>query len=326
MVLDSNGSLIDSYNLNLTSMNSKGSSHAVSEFGGTSISIESSQSPFDSHVSQDGISRFDFKCAVRSDVHIQVVLNSNKSVFSTSFIFSKYCRFSYSCIPSVNLYYLSIDVDFVGSTLRVLNSEFDTSSSHAFTEVEPLFTRGSTSVFNGVFLVSLDLSDESSSSLLTSVDTVPTVIHIVVEFVRKSCVVVLDVDWLHRAVHSVGIKRVNQELSYLSVLTEVSVPGVLLFTCITGDTLVVTYDLEDCIRERRLGSSRKGGAFELEHCVLRGSAREVTTISRVGPFTRRLVDMGYSAFMHIIEDSVFEVLDVDVVRSVSVGTHAVLPR
>lgn len=151
-------------------------------------------------------------------------------------------------------------------------------------------------------------------------------IHIVVELVRKSCVVVLDVDWLHRAVHGVGIKRVNQELSYLSVLTEVSVPRVLLDTCITGNTLVVTYNLEDCIGERRFGSSRKGGAFELDHSVLRGSAREVTTISRVGPTTRRFVDMGYSVVMHIIEDSVFEVLDVNVVRSVSVGTHAVLPR
>lgn len=186
MVLDLNGSLIDSYDLNLTSMNAKGSGHTVSEFRGTSISIESSQSPFDSHVSQDGISRFDFKRAVRSDVHIQVVLDSNKSVFSTSFSFRKYCRCSYRFIPSVNLYYLSIDEDFVGSTLRVLDSEFDTSSSHAFTEVELLFTRGSTSVFNGVCLVSLDLSDESSSSLLTSVDTVPTVIHIVVELVHES--------------------------------------------------------------------------------------------------------------------------------------------
>jgi hypothetical protein len=36
--------------------------------------------------------------------------------------------------------------------------------------------------------------------------------------------------------------------------------------------------------------------------------------------------MGYSVVMHIIEDSVFEVLDMNVVRSVSVGTHAVLSR
>jgi hypothetical protein len=152
------------------------------------------------------------------------------------------------------------------------------------------------------------------------------VIHIIVELVHESCVVVLDVDWLHRAVISVGIKRVNQELSYLSVLTEVSVPGELLDTGITGNTLVVTYDLEDCISERRLGSSLKGGACKLEHSILRGSAREVTAISGVGPTTRRLVDMGYSVVMHIIEDSVFEVLDMNVVRSVSVGTHAVLSR
>jgi len=36
--------------------------------------------------------------------------------------------------------------------------------------------------------------------------------------------------------------------------------------------------------------------------------------------------MGYSVVMHIIEDSVFEVLDMNVVSSCNVGTHAVLPR
>lgn len=70
-------------------------------------------------------------------------------------------------------------------------------------------------------------------SLLASVEAVPAIVHECVQPVVPAGAVVsaksvtLDVDWLSRTVHSVGIKTIEDEYSEF-VVTEVSVPLVLL--------------------------------------------------------------------------------------------------
>jgi hypothetical protein len=99
---------------------------------------------------------------------------------------------------------------------------------------EVLFLRRSSSVLDFIELsVLVNHCWEPLLSLLASVEAVPTVVHKgiqpVVEAgaVARAKSVTLDVDWLSGAVHSVGIKTIEDEYSKF-VVTQVSVPLVLL--------------------------------------------------------------------------------------------------
>jgi hypothetical protein len=89
-------------------------------------------------------------------------------------------------------------------------------------------------------------------------------------------------------------------------------------------TLIVTNNLEGSIGERRLNSSGESGASKLHNSVLRSSTGEISTICWVSPPSGRIINMGNSVFMNVIENSVLEVLNVDMVRRANVRSHAVL--
>lgn len=89
--------------------------------------------------------------------------------------------------------------------------------------------------------------------------------------------------------------------------------------------MVVTCDLELRVGELGLNGSLECGANELYNCILRSSARVVTTIGGVGPFAWWFVDVRNGIIMHIIEDGVHEVLNMDVIGSSNVRSHTVLP-
>jgi hypothetical protein len=118
----------------------------------------------------------------------------------------------------------------------------------------------SSSEFNVVVVPALvDESWESGLSLLTGIETIPTVIHIWIQNVIKSTLEVLDMNWLYGTVHAIGIKTREDQSSYHVLFTEICVPIFIQFAIcwndLRRDRHLISWDQNSCAGKCRKSSS-----------------------------------------------------------------------
>jgi hypothetical protein len=133
-------------------------------------------------------------------------------------------------------------------------------------------------------LVHHKLDREAGQALLASVESIPTVIHERVDPVEIFPVHIPQIHWRKSPIFSVRIQRFKLHDIDFRIFTEPSIPSALFFAVIIRTCSVVEICCNLKISEReRCDVSLIGRVIELYDDIFRSSAREFSTVSRVGP-------------------------------------------
>lgn len=109
-------------------------------------------------------------------------------------------------------------VDLVSTRSIVLDSHSEARGSGATIQSELLLLRGCASVLDAVVPLLVDKGWETSLALLARVEAIPAVVHISVKLVVEAALLVLNVDWLHSAIHAISVQVVEDHDANISNL------------------------------------------------------------------------------------------------------------
>lgn len=174
--------------------------HSVGEASRASVRIELCQSPLHAYFCHDGVAGFDPDRTVWHYVELQVVLNANEAILTTESL-SENCGCANALVPSSVSFLLFVSVDCDGSGDGVRN--LDLGASLVGLELEPHLLRWGAAQLKRVVQVSGEEARETRHARLTSVETVPHMVHHAVQSIIEACCIIQDVDGLDTAVHGV---------------------------------------------------------------------------------------------------------------------------
>lgn len=169
-------------------------------------------------------------------------------------------------------------------------------------------------------MTSQEGSRETGHAPLTSVESIPNVIHHCVQGVIEASLGVLEEDRLDRAIPSVGIEALEHHQANVVEFANVDLlPFEMSASRVSStDLSIVRHNHEVCWSFTGLGGSQELGALEAKDEIVRSSAREVAAVLDVSPLSWRLVEESPSGFVNICEYGVIEVVRWDLVRAVRV--------
>lgn len=148
-------------------------------------------------------------------VELKEVFNTDVAVFTTALVLSELGMTAQIFIPRSVGHLNAISKDSLRASIGVWDLYLDCSDVGA--KDEPHRVSWSASELHSVVSKSLNLDGEARETLLSSVESVPHVVHHRVDLVLVTSHFVGDVHWLDRAVLVVRIKRLKEKHSQVSV-------------------------------------------------------------------------------------------------------------
>lgn len=169
-------------------MNSKRSWNSINKWGRTTWTVEFSHSPRHSDIAQNFVNWPNLDFTVRCSNKFKVVFNTNIPVLATASVSSQFWLSTGFFVPwgIVNLF--TICVDFITSGIEIVNFDFDlasVSSKHV-----PHIIKRCASKLNSIIAFCNKLSSKLRFVLLPSVETIPHMVHLMIQFVwETSCLI-----------------------------------------------------------------------------------------------------------------------------------------
>ena len=195
-------------------MNAKRASQSINESSHTSVGIEFSQTPSESHQTQNGVFWLNIDCAARVNIELEVVLNAYISVLSTASLPSQGGMLSRCWIPWRHILNVTIDADLLRASIIVGNC--DDHSTALRSESIPHLAWHCARKLHRVVHASFYLSIESSHALLRVGIAVHTMVSVAVECVGVP-ITGVQIHWLYAPIPSISVKRLELEHSNVCV-------------------------------------------------------------------------------------------------------------
>lgn len=186
---------IDLDYLEIGSVDTKSSSHSIREFSDTIVSIELIEGPLKAYSKHNSIPWVHKDRATRLDPELKEVLYSDVSVLSAVVSCRHFPGFRLRVPVGGSSQSTVFLVDLVGTSIWVVDLYLSAHSGVAI-ERELLLLGWCSCVFNGIVARNVQESWESLLTLLAGIGTVPAVIHVGVEAVVETSILVLDVERL----------------------------------------------------------------------------------------------------------------------------------
>ena len=229
MELDTCRTLISLNNFEVCSLDSEHGSHSVCECPNAPFLEELSQSELEPDCQHDCISVLDEESAARGYPELKSVFNALVSIFTTTPVAFDLAPGLDFIVPVVGRdKFLIRVIDGVCTVVGVPDCNHEGLGSRATEKLYCLLLCGRSSVFDPIVTSLIHQRRELLLTSLTSIHSVPTVVHIGVEPVVVLWLDVkwrvLDVKWLLVPGHAVWISAIYQENSEIVVLTDIAVP------------------------------------------------------------------------------------------------------
>jgi len=205
-------------------VNAKNSSHAVCEFADTTSLVELLDGPFKADSKHHGVSCADIQSALWLDPELKYVLNTEIAILSTVSTL-RLGPLLEIVIPVSWFNELSHDViDDIVSSIGVRNGDQSSRIKLIGVESELLSLGWGASVLESVVASSIDEGRELLQTLLRSVSTVPTVVHVSIKTVVESSFFVNYIDWLGSSIPLVFVFRLENEHTKVVFCAHIGIP------------------------------------------------------------------------------------------------------
>ena len=213
-------------------MNAKHCRHSITEPGDTLLCEELFDRKFKTNGQHNRISWSDQQGTPRSNPELKVIEDAHVSILST--VSARRHSPSLNIVVPVRRNRQAIVasvVNFIGTSVRVPDRQQGAIRVAIITTVkrESLLLGRCARILYSVIARDVQECWESLLALLASVSAIPSMIHIGVQAIIETSVIILNVYWLRRSVHSISILRFENKYSKGVFLAHEGIPDIFLY-------------------------------------------------------------------------------------------------